>query len=290
MARHPKTTKPGEVETTGHSWDGIEELNTPLPRWWLWTFYATIVWGVIYTILFPAWPLVNGATPGVLGYSTRGAVAAEIERVSAANKALDDTLAATEVSAVAGDPALLQYATAGGAAVFRTYCAQCHGAGAAGVQAAGYPNLLDDDWLWGGTVDDIHTTLLHGIRWDADPDTRFSEMPAFADVLTTEEIAAVAQFVLKVSGQDHDAAQAEAGTVLYADNCASCHGDEARGDPTQGFPNLTDAVWMYGNGAEAIVAQITQPRNGQMPAWAGRLSDAQVKKVAVYVHGLGGGQ
>lgn len=290
MAKQPQKPAPGQTETTGHSWDGIEELNTPLPRWWLWTFYATIVWGIIYTILFPAWPMLTGATPGVLGYSTRGAVAAEIDRVNAGNKALDDKLAATEVSAVPADPELLQYATAGGAAVFRTYCAQCHGAGAAGVQAAGYPNLLDDDWLWGGTVDDIHTTLQHGIRWDADPDTRFSEMPAFADLLTTEEIASVAQYVLKLSGQEHDAAGAEAGTVLYADNCAACHGEAGVGDPTQGFPNLTDAVWMYGNGAEAIVAQITRPRNGKMPAWGARLSPEQVKKVAVYVHGLGGGQ
>jgi cytochrome c oxidase cbb3-type subunit 3 len=290
MAQQAKKPAPGEVETTGHTWDGIEELNTPLPRWWLWTFYGTIVWGVIYTILFPAWPLINGATPGILGYSTRGQVAAAIAEVNEANRALDERLAATEVAAVKDDPELLQYATSGGAAVFRTYCAQCHGAGAAGVQAAGYPNLLDDDWLWGGTVDDIYLTVTHGIRWAADADTRYSEMPAFADMLSTEEIASVAQHVLALSGQEHDAAAAAAGATLYADNCASCHGDAGLGDPTQGFPNLTDAVWMYGNGAEAIVRQITHPRNGQMPAWGARISDAQVKKVAVYVHGLGGGQ
>lgn len=290
MAQQPKKPAPGEVETTGHTWDGIEELNTPLPRWWLWTFYATIVWGIIYTILYPAWPLINGATPGVLGFSTRGNVAAEIARVNEGNAALDAKLAATEVSAVAADPELLQYATSGGAAVFKTYCAQCHGAGAAGVQAAGYPNLLDDDWLWGGTVDDIHTTITHGIRWANDADTRFSEMPAFADLLTPQEIGDIAQYVMKISGQDFDTAQADAGTQLYVDNCAACHGPEGKGDPTQGFPNLTDAVWLHGSGYEAIVKQITQPKNGQMPAWTGRLSDEQIKKVAVYVHGKGGGQ
>lgn len=290
MAQQKKNAAPGEVETTGHSWDGIEELNTPLPRWWLWTFYGTIVWGVIYTILFPAWPLISGATPGVLGFSSRAEVAQDIAAVDAANAALDQRLAAVEVGAVKDDAELLQYATAGGAAVFRTYCAQCHGAGAAGVQAAGYPNLLDDDWLWGGTVEEIHATITHGIRWDADPDTRFSEMPAFADMLSTEEIASVAQYVLKISGQEHDAGQAEAGTTLFADNCASCHGDAGLGDPTQGFPNLTDAVWLYGNGAEAIIAQITHPRNGKMPAWAGKLAPEDIAKVAVYVHGLGGGQ
>lgn len=174
--------------------------------------------------------------------------------------------------------------------MFRTFCAQCHGAGAAGVQAAGYPNLLDDDWLWGGTLEDIHTTLMHGIRWEADPDTRFSEMPAFADVLTPEEIAAVAEHVLALSGQEHDAALAGQGAPLFVENCGGCHGEDAKGLREFGSPNLTDAIWLRGGTREAIVAQITAPRNGIMPSWGNRLSEAQVRKVAVYVHGLGGGE
>lgn len=288
MARHPE--KISTPETTGHSWDGIEELNTPLPRWWLWTFYGTIAFALGYMVLYPSVPLLQGATPGVLGYSTRGEVAADIARVDAANAALDTRLVAAPLADIPKDPELLQYATAGGGAVFRTFCAQCHGAGAAGVQAAGYPNLLDDDWLWGGTLDDIHTTLMHGIRWDADPDTRFSEMPQFGDVLSKEEIAAVAEHVLALSGQEHDAALATQGATVFADQCSGCHGEAGLGLREFGAPNLTDAIWLRGGTREAIVAQISGAKNGKMPAWGARLTEAQVRKVAVYVHGLGGGE
>jgi cytochrome c oxidase cbb3-type subunit 3 len=291
MARKPGTSDHGDGPgTTGHEWDGIEELNTPLPRWWLWTFYGTIIWAVIYTILYPAWPLLSGATPGVLGYATRAEVAAEIARVQTANADLDARLTAADLSAIAADPELAQYADAGGGAVFRTYCAQCHGSGAAGVVAAGYPNLLDDDWLWGGTVEDIRATVTHGIRWDADPDTRFSEMPAFGEILTPEEILSIAHHVLAISGQEHDAGAAAPGAALFADNCASCHGDAGAGNRELGAPNLTDAIWLHGGDLARITETITLARNGRMPAWGARLSEAQIRKVAVYVHGLGGGE
>lgn len=288
MARTPE--KAPVTETTGHVWDGIEELNTPLPRWWLYTFYATILFALGYMVLYPAVPLLKGATPGVLGYSTRGEVATEIDRVAEANAALESRLIEAVLDDIPKDTELLQYATAGGGAVFRTFCAQCHGAGAAGVQATGYPNLLDDDWLWGGTLDDIRATLAHGIRWEADPDTRYSEMPAFADVLSTEEIAAVAEHVLAQSAQEYDAALAGQGAALFVENCGGCHGEDAKGLREFGSPNLTDAIWLRGGTREAIVAQITAPRNGIMPSWGNRLSEAQVRKVAVYVHGLGGGE
>ena len=164
--------KPAEVETTGHEWDGIEEFNNPLPRWWLWTFYATIVWALIYMVLYPAWPLVTRATPGLLGFSTRANVAAEIDRFAAANGPIRERLVAADLNSITNDPELLQFATSAGAAVFRTHCSQCHGSGAAGVQAAGYPNLLDDDWIWGGTMEDIHLTVVHGIRNTTDSDAR----------------------------------------------------------------------------------------------------------------------
>ncbi|MBK0399160.1 cytochrome-c oxidase, cbb3-type subunit III [Limibaculum sp. M0105] len=297
MADHDKNEvdEVSGTETTGHEWDGIKELNTPLPRWWLWTFYGTIVWGVIYTILYPAWPLVNDATAGVLGYSSRTAVHEAIEQAAAEQSVFTDKISALDIEEVASDAELVQFATSGGAAVFRNYCSQCHGAGAAGVQASGYPNLLDDDWIWGGTLADIETTIRHGIRYDADDDTRISEMPAFGDmeILSKEEIAAVADHVLSFTGA---ASSTEEGATLYADNCAACHGEEGKGMHELGAPNLTDAIWLYGGSRDRVIETITHSRAGAMPAWnkevrgASGLTDAQIKQVAIYVHSLGGGQ
>jgi len=297
MSTDPENEKKNEhgIGTTGHSWDGIEEWNNPMPRWWLWTFYATIVWGVLYTIAFPAWPLVSSATQGIFGTGatgdTRVAVAAEIARFEDANADIRAQLVGTELAAISADPDLHGYARNAGAAVFRTYCSQCHGAGAAGVQAAGYPNLLDDDWLWGGTIEDIHATISHGIRNEEDPDARWSEMPAFGtdELLAEEEILQVAHYVRQMSGQDHDADLARPGEDLYLDNCSSCHMETGMGDPVQGAPNLTDAIWLYGGSIDKIVETITYSRFGVMPNWTGRLTEAEIRSVASYVHGLGGG-
>lgn len=279
-----------EVSTTGHAWDGIEEYNNPLPRWWLYTFYITIVWAIGFTFLFPAWPLIRQATPGLLGYSSRGAVAAEIARVDAANAEVRTRLETVDLTAIAADPQLDSYARNAGAAVFRTYCSQCHGAGAAGVQASGYPNLLDDDWLWGGDIDSIHTTIAHGIRNETDPDARYSQMPAFGEILSRDEIAGLVQYVLAMSGQEHDAAAAEAAQPLFVENCASCHLEDGAGDRAQGAPRLTDAIWLYGGDEASLTQTITYARFGVMPAWAGRLRDADIRAVAHYVHSLGGGE
>lgn len=282
--------------TTGHSWDGIEEWNNPLPRWWLWTFYATVIWGLIYTILYPAWPLVERATPGLLGYSTRAEVEEQIAAFQAKNAALEEKLATADLATVADDPELYNYAIRSGAAVFRTNCAQCHGSGAAG--AKGYPNLLDDDWLWGGTLEDIHYTVYNGIRNEQSPDARLSEMPAFGrdEILEPEQIEEVVNYVLKISGQEHDAALASAGAEVFADNCAACHGEDGTGDRGLGAPNLTDAIWLYGGDADAIRETVTNSRYGVMPAWAREfrpgagLSDSQINAVTLYVHQLGGGE
>lgn len=292
MSAKKVSRKPGEVETTGHEWDGIEELNNPLPRWWLWTFYATIVWALIYTILFPAWPLITGATPGVLGFSTRANVAAEIQRFEAANGPMRDRLVAADLAAIKDDPELLQFATSAGAAVFRTNCSQCHGSGAAGVQATGYPNLLDDDWIWGGAMEDIHTTITHGIRNTTDDDARYSMMPAFGvdGLLEAPQIDAVVQHVLAISGQEHDAALAAEGATVFAENCAACHTEAGTGDRTQGAPNLTDAIWLYGGTVDDLTYTINNARFGVMPNWNQRLSEADIRSVALYVHGLGGGE
>ena len=277
------------TETTGHEWDGIKELDTPMPRWWLWTFYATVVWGLVYTVLFPAWPLVSGATPGILGYSSRASVQSDVEAAAAANAPLDARLLQEDLAAVENDPELLRFASAGGAAVFRNNCAQCHGDGGAGVVGR-YPNLLDDDWLWGGTVEDIRQTVAHGIRDEADPDGRFSQMPAFGEILSPEEIDALTQYVLSLSGQEHDAAKAAAGAPLFAENCASCHGEQGAGGREFGAPNLTDGIWLYGGDEASIHTTITNARFGVMPAFGGRLRPEDIAKVAVYVHTMGGGE
>jgi cytochrome c oxidase cbb3-type subunit III len=281
-----------QVETTGHSWDGIEELNNPLPRWWVWVFYATIVWGIGYTVAYPAWPLITGATPGVLGASTRADVAAEIASVDAANAAIKEKLTAADLTAISADPDLAGYAERAGAAVFRTNCAQCHGSGAAGFEGKGYPNLLDDDWLWGGTMEDIHLTVTHGIRNTTDADARYSEMPKFGvdGILDETQIAQVAEHVLAISGQDHDAALATEGATLYADNCAACHMEDGSGDRTQGAPKLTDAIWLYGGSREKIIETVTKARFGVMPNWNERLSEDEIRAVAYYVHSRGGGE
>ncbi len=263
------------TETTGHDWDGIKELNTPLPRWWLWTFYATVVWGIVYTILFPAWPLLSNATAGVLGYSTRGEVAADIARVALANADLTERLATIELADLDKNEALRAFAVSAGASVFRNNCSQCHGAGAAGVQASGYPNLLDDDWLWGGQIEDIAYTIRHGIRNEEDIDARWSEMPAFADILEAAEVTAIAAFVRSLSGLDHDAGLAIQGTALFAENCAACHGENGLGDRDVGAPNLSDAIWLRGGAQDAIEQQILAPRQGVMPPWSARLARSQ---------------
>ncbi|MBN2907599.1 MAG: cytochrome-c oxidase, cbb3-type subunit III [Rhodobacteraceae bacterium] len=285
--------KEGDVPTTGHSWDGIQELDNPMPRWWLWTFYACILFSLIYVILFPAVPLLKAATPGLLGYSTRAEVEKDIQKFADANADLIAKLEAVELTpeAVMADADLYNYAVQGGGAVFRTYCAQCHGAGAGGVQAQGYPSLLDDDWLWGGALEDIYYTATHGIRNEDDPDARWSEMPAFGDdYLSPEEIAQVVQYVRLISGQEHDAALASSGETVFLDNCAACHTEEGTGDRMVGAPNLTDAIWLYGGDVETLTETVTYARFGVMPTHAERLSEAERRAVAVYVHQLGGGE
>ncbi|MEN8893003.1 cytochrome-c oxidase, cbb3-type subunit III [Planktotalea arctica] len=289
MSKKP-IKKKEDPDTTGHSWDGIEEFNNPLPRWWLWTFYACIVWAIGYTIAYPAWPMINSATAGVLGYSTRAEVAQDIAAVDKSNEAINTKLASVELAAIAADPELEGYAKSAGAAVFRTWCAQCHGSGAAGVQASGYPNLLDDDWLWGGTVEDIHATISHGIRNETDDDARFSQMPAFGEMLEPEEIAQVVNFVMSLSGTPQDAAMVDAGALVYEDNCSSCHMDDGTGDRSQGAPNLTDAIWLYGGDYDKLIQTVEYSRYGVMPAWTERLSEAELRAVSTYVHGLGGGE
>ena len=287
MSKGKKDDVTGQ-STTGHSWDGIEELNTPLPRWWLWTLYLCIIWAILYSIAYPAWPMVSGATKGLLGWSTRANVAADIKAHEGKNADLVTALLATDMDALPTDPDLNRYATARGGAVFRANCSQCHGSGAAG--AKGYPNLLDDDWLWGGEMADIEYTVRHGIRNDQDGDARYSQMPAFGEMLEKPEIAAVVEHVVSLSNADYDAELAATGATVFADNCAACHGETGLGDRAQGAPNLADAIWLYGGDRATLTDTVINARFGVMPAWGPRLTEADVRAVSAYVHGLGGGE
>ncbi len=288
----PKAKLQKEVAKTGHSWDGIEEYDNPMPRWWLWTFYVTIAWAVVYMFLYPAWPMVTRATQGILGYDTRSAVSADIQRFNDSNQLWFDRLVESDLEEIRADHNLQSFAVNAGGSIFRAQCSQCHGAGAAGVQASGFPSLLDDQWLWGGTIDDIHETVRYGIRNDDYPDARWSEMPAFGrdGLLEEDEIDQVVHYVLQMSGQAHDEALATPGEEIYLDNCAACHGDGGEGDPFVGAPPLNNQIWLYGGSYEAIWHSVYHSRFGVMPGFAERLRDAEIRAVAAYVHQLGGGQ
>ena len=278
------------VSTTGHEWDGIKELDNPMPRWWLIVYYATIVWAVAYMIAYPAWPLLRTATTGLLGYSSRSEIKTELDAAKASKADYIAAIASRSVTEILADEKLRTFAAAAGAAAFKVNCVQCHGSGAQG--SPGYPNLNDDDWLWGGTPQEIQQTITHGIRYAEDPNTRVSEMPAFGDILKPKEINDVANFVASLSGKAENASPADiaAGKEIFAQNCAACHGDNAKGNHEVGAPNLTDAIWFYGSTPAAIAAQVRSPRHGVMPAWGVRLGDTTVKELTVYVHSLGGGE
>lgn len=281
------------IETTGHSWDGIKELNNPLPRWWLYVWYGTIIWAVVYMVFMPAIPALPGMgtnTTGLRNHSDRDLVAAAVADLKAARVEQSATLLEASLEEIETDRGLQQFALAMGESLFGDNCATCHGAGGRG--AIGYPTLADDVWLWDGTLDGIEYTLRHGIRHEGDLDTRFSLMPSFGrdNLLSTDEIDDLTDYVLRVSGQEHDGEAADRVADLYQQQCASCHGVNGQGDRMQGAPNLTDQEWLFGGSRDAIYNTIYNARNSHMPAWQDRLDDASIKALAVYVHTLGGGE
>ncbi|MER8407447.1 cytochrome-c oxidase, cbb3-type subunit III [Mesorhizobium sp. M1307] len=276
------------ISTTGHEWDGIKELNNPLPRWWVITFYITIAWVIGYTVVYPAWPMLTSATRGVLGYSSRRDVKNELAAAEVAKGKFVAAIQAKTVSEITADDTLREFAVAAGGAAFKVNCVQCHGSGAQGSK--GFPNLNDDDWLWGGNAEQIQQTIAHGIRFASDPDTRLSEMPAFGDIITTDQIKQVGAYVASLSDPVQDTSLIELGANVFAENCAACHGENAKGNRELGAPDLTDAIWLYGSGETAIAAQVRAPKHGVMPAWIGRLGEIKAKELAVYVHSLGGGE
>jgi cytochrome c oxidase cbb3-type subunit 3 len=283
MTDHSEFDSVSGTTTTGHEWDGIKELNTPLPRWWVITFYLCIVWAVGYWIVYPAWPLLRSNTPGILHYSSRADVAVELANLEKIRGAKMVALGAASLGDIEKDPALLALARARGKTVFGDNCAPCHGTGAAGGK--GYPNLNDDDWLWGGTLDQIMQTIQYGAR-SGHEKTHDGQMLAFGKdgTLKKDEIVTVANYVRSLSGlPTRPGYNAAAGAKLFADNCAVCHGDAGKG-------NLTDKIWLYGSDEATIIETVTNGRAGVMPAWVGRLDPITIKAMAVYVHSLGGGK
>lgn len=284
---HKELDRVSGVETTGHEWDGLKELNNPLPKWWLYLFYACIIWSVGYYFFYPSWPLVQSYTTGLLNHSQR-LEALDVTAAGAKARLANATgLADATVAQIKADPKLLEFAMANGKAAFGDNCSPCHGSGATG--GPGFPSLQDDDWLWGGKLEDVYQTIRFGIR-STPSDTRTSQMPAFGKdgVLKKDEIEQVADFVLSLS--DPAIKGVDKGKQIFADNCAACHGDAGKGNQELGAPNLTDKIWLYGGTKAAIVAQVTNPQHGVMPAWEGRLDPITIKSLAVYIHSLGGGK
>jgi cytochrome c oxidase cbb3-type subunit 3 len=274
--------------TTGHEWDGIKELNTPLPKWWVYVFYASIVWAVGYWIVYPAWPTLTTYTKGIIGYSSRGELASDMQAAKDARGVWLAKFENASVEDIKKDPTLLNYALAGGKSAFAENCAPCHGSGGAG--AYGYPTLADDEWIWGGTLDDIKQTITYGVR-NPNENARAGEMPKFADgMLTAEQIATVSDYVLNLSKGPQAAAGSPDGAALFAENCAACHAEDGSGQAAMGAPALNNGLWLYKGNKESIVAQVSNPKHGSMPAWGGRLDETTIKQLTVYVHSRGGGK
>lgn len=273
------------TDTTGHEWDGIKELNTPLPKWWLYTFYATILWAIAYTVVYPSWPTLGNYWGGVAGYSSRADHRADMGKLADSRAVWAEKFKGQDIETVANDPELLKYAMAGGAYIFAENCAPCHGAGGQGGK--GFPILADDAWIWGGTLADIQQTISYGVRSGHD-EARFGEMPSFGadEILSADEISQVATYVNGLSS----GTASGPGAQVFADNCAACHGEDGKGIKDMGAPNLADDIWLFGGSVDAITKQINKPQHGVMPVFIDRLGEVSVKQVSIYVHTLGGGQ
>jgi cytochrome c oxidase cbb3-type subunit III len=275
--------------TTGHEWDGLKELNTPLPKWWLYTFYACIAFSLVWVVLYPALP-ITGAT-GLLGWTARGALPAQQAAERARIEPMLARMRAATPEQIAADPELRGFALAGGRVAFANNCAGCHGAGGQGA-VGGFPSLADDDWIYGGSFEAIQHTIRHGVRANESDEQRGIAMPAFqvTGMLTPAQVSDTAEFVLSLTGRSTDAAAVTRGEPLYAENCASCHSDRGEGNRDLGAPRLNDRIWLYGGDKAAVMHSIAYSRAGVMPSWQGRLDPAMINMLTVYVHALGGGE
>ncbi len=283
MANRPNNKKKDDKpQVTGHEWDGIEEYKNNPPRWWTITWIVCIIWAVGYWFIYPTWPTLSGNTKGSKGWTQYNQLKDSQKEIQDRRDVYAKRFAKSSFKQIQQDPELMEYALRGGESVFKNICSTCHGTGGGG--AKGFPNLNDDDWLWGGKLEDIHRTLLYGIRSNHDK-TRFSQMPSFGldKILNKEQINQVMDYVLSLSGE---AKYNKEGRKIFVEHCATCHGRDAKGDQKVGAPNLTDKIWLYGSDREDLFYTIYFARAGAMPAWKGRLSDQDIRKVALYVHSL----
>jgi cytochrome c oxidase cbb3-type subunit 3 len=288
----PEIDSTSGVETTGHEWDGIKELNNPLPRWWLFIFWGTVLFSIVYWVLMPAWPALpgfQGNSTGVLSQSDRSTVAKAETDLEAQRTKLGARLMAVDAKSILSDHELANLALSLGESTFGDNCATCHSAGGRG--AKGYPRLADDVWLWGGGLAEIEQTIRNGIR-SGHANARFSEMPAFGrdELLPAAQISDLVEYVSAISGQKADALAVERARPIFEKNCSSCHGLDGHGDRSKGAPNLTDGDWLYGSDRETLRRTVYGPRNGVMPAWSERFDPATIRALAIYVHSLGGGE
>ena len=274
-------------ETTGHSWDGIEEYNTPAPRWWLIVWMITIIWSIAFWFFYPAWPIKGGNSKGIKNWTSASQLEEKQIEISQKKEIYSEKFSKASFAQIKQDKELMEFALVGGKIAFKENCAACHGTGAEGRK--GFPNLNDDDWLWGGKIEDIYQTLQYGIR-SGHENTRTSAMPKFGlnEILNKEEIESVAEYVISLS--DKTKTTNKKGQKIFEANCAVCHGKNAKGDRSVGAPNLTDAIWLYGKNKQDIIHSITYSRRGVMPNWDKRLSDDTIKQLTIYVHSLGGGE
>jgi cytochrome c oxidase cbb3-type subunit 3 len=275
------------VETTGHEWDGLKELNNPLPRWWVWVWVVSIIWSLWYFVVYPSWPVPGGATKGTSGYTQYKELEEGQAEIAVRQAEYLEKFEKASFEQIMNDPSLYAFAMAGGNAAFKDNCATCHGTGGSG--AKGYPNLNDDDWLWGGTIEDIYQTLQYGIRSGHD-EARISEMPAFGrdGLLEADQVNDVVDYVVGLS--EGTSNQSHAGYAVFQENCAVCHGENAKGMRELGAPNLTDSIWLYGGEREDVYETVMNSRAGLMPTWKERLSDNTIRQISLYVHELGGGE
>lgn len=256
-----------DEKTTGHQYDGIEEWDNPLPGWWFSMFVITILWAVGYLIVYPG----MGNYPGLLGWSSTGQHQQEVAAAEETYRAVRDKYLALSVEEIYEDPAVRKM----GMRIYGINCSQCHGLDAAG--ALGFPNLVDDDWLWGGSSESIKHTLVNG---------RQAVMPPWESILGNQGIEETTAFVLKLSNRNADAQQAAAGEKHYQTYCVACHGPQGKGNPLLGAPNLTNGIWLYGGSATQIAHSLRVGRNGNMPAFGEQLSEDKVHLLTAYIYGL----
>ena len=270
--------------TTGHDWNGIKELNSPVPRIVFAFMAVTHLYALVAWILLPTWPLGQTFTRGLMGVDQKTTVAAALAAADAARAGWKETLASADFDTLRADPDLMARAVATAGPLYGQNCQVCHGAG--GIGGPGFPRLSDDIWLWGGTADEIATTLRVGINADH-PDTHFAQMPAFGrdQLLSRSEISLLTDYVLTL-GNGVIPDDPSEGAILFQTNCAACHGEDARGVEGTGAPNLTDADWVYGGDAASIRKTLIVGRQGQMPSWQTRLNEVEIRALALYVESL----